>query len=40
MAFLLENMYLLVVFDNRLYALLGFNNMYYLTLLLFTCKLF
>lgn len=40
MAFLLEDMYLLLVFNNLLYVLLVFNNLYYLTFLLLTCKLF
>lgn len=40
MAFLLEDMYLLLVFNNLLYVLLVFNNLYYLTCLLLTCKLF
>lgn len=41
MAFLLEDMYLLLVFNNHLlYVLLVFNNPYYLTFLLLTCKLF
>lgn len=40
MAFLLEDMYLLLVFNNLLYVLLVFNNLYYLTFLFLTCKLF
>lgn len=31
MAFLLEDVYLLLVFNNPLYVLLVFNNPYYLT---------
>jgi len=37
MAFLLEDMYLLLVFNDVLYVCLVFNN---LSLLLFTCKPF
>lgn len=40
MTFLLEDMYLLLGFNNLMYVLLVFNNLHYLTLLLLTCKLF
>lgn len=40
MAFLLEDMYLLLLFNNPLYVLLVFSNPYYLTFLLLTCMLF